>query len=361
MFDWRESQTFRKYAKALDRTCQKIIETLHETKTNNLSLLAKKANMSPALVHYYYDKLKNKNILKLKVKINERNIGLQPIELIFKDENEKSETNLEARLKSIGYWRYIEKYYVQMDTYWHTYYNIPKEATNEFNRFVKSLEEVNIKTVYVNTNPMEINIKTNIDWFNEEEKIWNFQWDKWINDVLIGKEIDVSLEKAEEYVLLDVHDVFILKKLEDDAEISFKDIASEIKVTPPTVRYHYYKHLVKYGVIEGYEPILTFYPQEISINIMTYMRFINKKAMTNLLASLEGKPFARKALVNTAQNIAIIYNYLPLDQIVEFNKALVKIGKMGIVTECIMGIVDKKMENKIPIQLYEKGSWKAFS
>lgn len=360
MFDWRESQSFRKYSKAIDRNCQKIIKTLHETGTNNLSLLAKKAEMSPALVHYYYDKLTSRNILKLKVKINVRNIGLQPIEIIFKDESERGEIKLESDLERIEYWRRIEKYYVQMDTYWHAYYNIPKEAINEFNKFIRSLEkEGNIKITYINTNPIEFNTKPNIDWFNEEERKWDFKWDEWIDKAIHGKEVEIPLTKSEEYMVLDKPDVFIIRKLEEDAETSFKEIASEMGVTPPTIRYHYYKHLIKYDIIKGYEAELKLYPEEISAHILTQIQFTNRKSMYIFLASLEGKPFTNRALINLENNVAVIYNYVPLDQIIELNKALVVMKKIGIIKDCNIGLIDKKvkMEKKLPMELYERGKW----
>ncbi|MCS7097061.1 MAG: Lrp/AsnC family transcriptional regulator [Candidatus Methanomethylicia archaeon] len=359
MFDWRESQTFRKYSKAIDKTCKKMISVLHETKTNNLSLLAKKASMSPALVHYYYDKLTSRNILKLKVKVNVRSIGLQPIEVILKNRDEKSYVNIESKLRSIEYWKNIGKYYVQMETYWYVYYNIPKEAMNNFNRFIRSLEKNDVEIVYINYNPIEINTKPNIDWFNEEERLWDFQWDKWIDEILLEEEMEIPTTKVEEYIVLDKPDVFILKKLEEDAETSFKEIANEMGVTPPTIRYHYYKHLIKYGVIEGYEAELALYPDEISLRILNLIQFSSRKHMSIFLTSLEGKPFSNKATINLENNTAIIYSYVPFDQITDFNKTLIKMKKLGIIKDCIFGLTDRKSieEKPLPMNLYEKGKW----
>lgn len=360
MFDWRESQSFRRYSKAIDENCRKIIKALHETGTNNLSLLAKKAGMSAALVHYYYDKLTSRNILKLKVNVNVKNIGLQPIEVVLKDESEKGEINLESYLKRIDYWSKIEKYYVQMETYWHAYYTIPREAVSEFNKFIRTLEkECNVKVTYMNMDPIEFNTKPNIDWFDDKERTWNFKWKEWIDKVINGRETEIPSAKSEEYVMLDKPDVFILRKLEEDAEVSFKDIASEIGVTPPTIRYHYYKHLVKYGVITGYEVELKPYPEDISIYILTHIQFSNRKNMKIFLASLEEKPFASKALINLENDTAIVYNYIPLDQIIELNRALIMMKKIGIVKDCSIGLIDKKVkiERKLPMELYEKGKW----
>ncbi|MEM2538422.1 MAG: Lrp/AsnC family transcriptional regulator, partial [Candidatus Methanomethylicia archaeon] len=304
--------------------------------------------------------LTGRNILKLKVKINVRNIGLQPIEIIFKDESEKGEIRLETDLERIDYWRRIEKYYVQMDTYWHAYYNIPKEAISEFNKFIRSLEkEGNIKITYINTNPIEYNTKPNIDWFNDEERKWDFKWEEWIDEVIHGKEIEVPLIKSEEYMVLDKPDVFIIRKLEEDAETSFKEIASEMGVTPPTIRYHYYKHLIKYDIIKGYEAELKLYPEEISAHILTQIQFTSRKNMYTFLASLEGKPFTSRALINLENNIVVIYNYVPLDQIIELNKALIIMKKIGIIKDYSIGLIDRKVkkEKKLPMELYERGKW----
>jgi DNA-binding Lrp family transcriptional regulator len=364
MFDWRESPTFRKYSKAIDKTCQKIIKALHETGTNNLSLLAKKTGMSPALVHYYYDKLTSKNILKLKVKVNVVNMGLQPIEIIFKDEGMGKEPGLESYLKGIEYWRNIEKYYVQMDTYWHVYFNIPKEAINDFNRYVRNVsEKAGVRIVYMNTNPIDINPKPNVDWFNEEERRWEFKWSEWMDEVVLGsREVDFTVPKMGEFVVLDKPDVFIIQKLEEDAETSFKEMANEMGVTPPTVRYHYYKHLVKYDIIEGYEAILKLFPENISINILGHIQFTSRKNMNSFIASLEGKPFSSRVLANLEDNRATVYFYIPFDQIVELNKALINMKRAGIIKDCTMGLIDykSKMEKSLPMNLYEKGSWKMF-
>jgi len=54
-----------------------------------------------------------------------------------------------------------------------------------------------------------------------------------------------------------------------------------------------------------------------------------------------------------------VYNYIPLDQIVELNKALIMMKKIGIMKNCSIGLIDKKvkMERKLPMELYEKGKW----
>ena len=356
---WKECPTFRRYVKAIDRKCFIIIEALNRTKTKNLSLIARETYMPPALVHYYYDKLARRGIVKLKTKINIRKIGLQPLELIIKQENIKTE-EIEEQLKNVKYWRTITRYYTSKETYYHVILNIPTEKVKELKKDITVLEEkIKIKILTQNLNPIEVNPKSNFQWFNEEEKRWLFNWNEWINEEPKEREINLNPRK-EEKVMLDEPDIFILKKLEENPDVTFKDLAKALGVTPPTIRYHYYKHLINYQILEGFEPTLYPYPKDLALDLIANIKFHTNEKIKTFIGSLENKPFTQRIWINPEQQAITMYIYLLIDQMPNFMEAMTILKEKEQIKKYTVGVIDKnrRYERSLPAELYEKGRWK---
>ena len=356
---WKECPTFRRYVKAIDRKCFIIIEALNRTKTKNLSLIARETDMPPALVHYYYDKLARRGIVKLKTKINIRKIGLQPLELIIKQENMKTE-EIEEQLKNVKYWRTITRYYTSKEAHYHAIFNIPTEKVEELKKDITALEEkIKIKILTQNLNPIEVNPKSNFQWFNEEEKRWLFNWNEWINEETKEREINLNPRK-EEKVMLDEPDIFILKKLEENPDVTFKDLAKALGVTPPTIRYHYYKHLINYRILEGFELTLYPYPKDLALDLIANIKFHTSETMKTFIGSLENKPFTQRIWINPEQQAITMYIYLLIDQMPNFMEAMTILKEKGKIKKYTVGVIDKnrRYERSLPAELYEKGRWK---
>ncbi|MCS7386363.1 MAG: Lrp/AsnC family transcriptional regulator [archaeon GB-1867-005] len=363
--EWRECPSYRKYVKAIDENCAKIISALNKIKSRNLSLIARETGMPPALVHYYYDKLARRGIIKLKAIFNFNKLGLTPVLLMAKVPHNLADKACE-KLKVNDYWRTLIKSYTSEDVYCYGMYTIPQGMERKFEEFAEQLKRYKlIESVKLYWNPERICPNSNFQWFNSKAKKWEFHWKAWIEEVskLLEEKRKYQVEREEEkevLVPLDDTDIFIIRKLEEDAEITFKELAAILEVTPPTIRYHYYKHIVNYGVLIGYEPELYPYPKQFSRRVIVNLKFSNTKTLWVFLKSLENKPFTQQLFLHRKDLTAIMKAYLMLDQVIGFAKALSELTGMGVIAKYTYSIVDPSeyWTNLLPVQLYVKGKWK---
>ncbi len=361
--DWRECPSYRKYVKAIDENCARIVEVINEVKSRNLSLIAREADMPPALVHYYYDKLVRKGIAKLRVLINYKKIGLTPALVLIKPMYNLIDESIE-KIRIIDYWRYISKCYSSSEVIYYCQYVIPVGKERLFESFLDKLRKIKmIESYKIYWNPIELTPKQNFQWFDSRIKAWKFNWDEWIDELssLLESKRKTQIKRIEEESIapLDDADIFIIEKLEEDAEITFKDLALLLGVTPPTIRYHYYKHLINYGVIEGYEVELYPYPRQFSKTIMVNMKFNSGKSMSAFIDSLNRKPFPQKLYIHYGDLTIIMKSYLMVDQIEEFTRMIAKLAEKEIVSSYSWSIVDPKADwtKKLPVNMYVKGMW----
>mgnify|MGYP000312399341 CR=1 FL=1 len=363
--DWRECPTYRKYVKAIDDSCAKIVQVINEVKSRNLSLIAREARMPPALVHYYYDKLARKGIVKLKVSINFRKLGLTPVLVIVKPAYKLINEALE-KLKIIDYWRSIARCYSSNEVLYYCTYLIPLKNERSFEAFMDQLKRIKIIDNFkIYWNPVEICPKQNFQWFDSKEKLWKFNWNEWVDEIskILESTKKVQLKRLEEEGIpapLDDADIFIVNKLEEDAEVTFKELASMLQVTPPTIRYHYYKHLISYGILRGYEVELYPYPRQFSKNLMVSLRFNSGKSMLAFIKSLERKPFPQKLYVHYGDLVAVMKVYLMIDQVEGFASSLARMSEKEIVADYRWSIVDPSvdLDKTLPVNMYSKGIWK---
>ncbi|MCS7365410.1 MAG: AsnC family transcriptional regulator [archaeon GB-1867-035] len=362
---WKMCPHFRKYVKAIDNNCIKIIRSLNRVKSRNLSLVARETEMPPALVHYYYDKLARRGILKLNVDINLEKLGLTPVVIMAKpfynaiDQAEKA-------LKTIDYWREISRCYLSDQTYYYCYYAIPTEKKRLFENFIKELKQRKIiDKLQVYWKPRKEHSNPNFQWFDTKNKQWNFEWNEWIEEVLTyvsssPKEVSIegALEK-ESYAPLDEADFFILRKIEEDTEVTFKDLALMLGVTPPTIRYHYYKHLVNYGIIRGYKPSIYPYPKQFAHLSIVKIKFDTPQKLEAFIKSLEEKPFVQQVMIYEKELLLLMKTYILIDQLPGFIRALTQLHAQQVVSKYSWCLIDpeKDWEQLLPAKLYVKGKW----
>ncbi|RLE54798.1 MAG: hypothetical protein DRJ26_01495 [Candidatus Methanomethylicota archaeon] len=363
--EWIECPSYRKYVKAIDENCSKIVAALNETKTRNLSLVARETGMPPALVHYYYDKLARRGIIKLKAVLNFQKLGLTPVILVAKLPYQLADEAVE-KLKINDYWRTVAKGYTSEEIHCYCLYTIPHGKEKNFENFVEKLVQHKlIENPKLYWNPQRICPKSNFQWFNPNTRKWEFHWNAWIEEVskLLEAKKKYRIEKEEVSEVpapLDDTDIFIVKKLEDNAEITFKELAALLGVTPPTIRYHYYKHIVNYGVLAGYEPELHPYPKQLSQKLIVKIKFNSNRTLEAFIKSLENKPFTQQLLLHARDLTLIMKVYIMLDQYADFVKSLAKLAGNGVIAKYTCSVIKQNeiWTKTLPTELYAKGVWK---
>ena len=105
-----------------------------------------------------------------------------------------------------------------------------------------------------------------IKYFDVERGRFNYLWKEWINK--INEILEAKLpQELKHYPIFKVEyeekpadwiDVLILKELEKDAFISFKELSERIGIRTWKVKYHYDKHILAKGIIKGIRPKLLY-------------------------------------------------------------------------------------------------------
>lgn len=361
---WKICPHFRKYVKAIDDNCIKIVRSLNKVRTRNLSLVARETSMPPALVHYYYDKLARRGILRLNVDINLEKLGLTPVIVIAKPFYNAVDRAGEA-LKIVNYWKEISKCYLSDQTYYYCYYAIPTNKKRLFEDFINELKQRKIlDKAYLYWKPRKQHPKPNFQWFDTKNKQWVFKWDEWIKEILthISSSKESPTEESFErkaYAPLDEADFFILRKIEEDTEVTFKDLALMLGVTPPTIRYHYYKHLINYGIIKGYEPTIYPYPRQFAHQSIVRIKFDNPHKLEAFIKSLEEKPFTQELMIYEKELLLIMRIYMLIDQLPGFIRTLTQIHSKKLISRYNWCLIDpeKDWRQLLPAELYVKGKW----
>jgi len=318
--------------KRLGLTDLKILEGLGIYGPRNISQLARKLRMSNGLVRRRIQRMQARKLLWLHANIYHTNLGLKKA-VVLAEATQGNEKLLPECLKANDFWIYVSRCYGRIDGCLGIY-TIPKDHCNNFEEFTAKLEEQGVAKniqLFWSTCFHKVNLTTN--WFDEEPQEWIFPWKKWIDETLSqGTRLPYTLKDPKDFqVKGDYVDVFILKEMEKDAAIDFKDIAEKLGLTIQGVKYHYSKHVLERGLLENFD--IEFFPfnELISDRYLFIFRFPNNRKMTKFACSLLNKPFV-SVLGKILQQPAMVSSvYLPKIEFKNFLDSISILIRKGVV------------------------------
>lgn len=239
---------------------------------------------------------------------------------------------------------------------------LPKDHCAEFEQFIDELEKLGVaRNIQVFWSTCFQSVQSRCNWFDWKSQTWNFQWDKWIEEIKSEEmELPYTLVDPEGFPIKgDEIDLFILKELEKDATISFTKLAEMLKTSPQLVGYHYRKHLIERGLIEGFEVSVFHFGRAVSDFFFFIFNFDNLEKLTKFASSLLDKPFAKALGKILGENALYGYMYLPKSEFRRFLDVLSKLIQKGILQSYQYVIQDlhKSSRDVIPYQLFKDGTW----
>lgn len=348
------------YLKTLDPTNAKIIEGLGLYSPRNLSLLSKKIGLPPTTVAFRVKKLMKEGFLKFRAKLNSSRLGLMKAVLIADSNHKFSETLLDA-IENIGYWTYTSRCYGKLNGFY-AVFAFPFEYKAVFEDYFEKAKQLGAMSNYVlfqTTNIFEIS--RNFHWFDFKKKAWNFQWQKWVDEVLNSSEqIPQRLTDPKSYeVEIDSRDLLILKELEKDGLADFTQLSKVVKITPQAVRHRFLQHVVKRNLIEEYEVAILPYPLQVSDMGAFVLDFANQRNLAKFVNSLMDKPFALNYAKVLHKNSLLVHFYLPKTEFSNFMMSLNRLTTKEIIQDFFYVSIDVPSFKRqtVSYEYFHDGQW----
>lgn len=345
--------------KRLDSLDIKILEALGVYGPRSISNLARKISKPMSTIRDRIEFLKSHFSLLLQAKVYHTFIGLKKV-FVFARATPGYERLLRESLKANGYWLYLTARYDEPESFYGIY-GIPIDRTEEFEEFIKQIEELKIaQNIDFCWSTCIHEIKLTSKWYDHESEQWVFDWNRWIEDIESqrGSLPHTLVEPGSYPQKADRIDIIILKELQKNAECKLCDIAELLKVPPQTVQYHFKNHVIAKGLIEGYAVFLPHFEGATDSHLFRF-NFHDEKSMTRFALSLEDKPFVRSIGKIFGENTLFIHIHLPRKEFRGFTDILSKLTIKGLIKSYDYAIEDlsRKEAQTIPYELFKEKSW----
>jgi DNA-binding Lrp family transcriptional regulator len=262
--------------------------------------------------------------------------------------------------KANGYWLYLIARYDRPESLY-AIYGIPIDHTEEFEAFIKEIEELKIARniqLFWSTCIQTVNLTD--DWYNYESEKWVFKWDKWTKNIESqGTSLPYTLVEPKDYPQkADMIDIIILKELEKNADCKLSDIAKLLDVSPKTVSYHYRNHVTAKSLIEGYAVLFPYFEEASDLYCFRF-DFPNYENMAKFALSLMNKPFVLNIGKIFGKNALFVQIYLPRKEFRGFTDSLSKLIRDGLMKSYDYAIGDRSREaaQTISYEFFKDKSW----
>jgi len=337
----------------------KILEALGVYGPRSVSKLAKRINVPVSTVRDRIKNLKSHFSLLLKAGTYHTFIGLKKA-FVFARATPGYERLLWESMKANGYWLYLTGRYDTPESFYGIY-GIPIDHTKEFEQFLKEIKKLKTAQnidLFWSTSIHTVNITDN--WYDHELEQWVFEWSKWIESIESqGTSLPYTIVEPQSYPQkADRIDIIILKELEKNAECRLRDIAKLLDISPQIVQYHFKKHVIAKGLIEGYIVFLPHF-EALSDSYCFRFNFHNEKNMAKFALSLKDKPFVRSIGKIFGKSGLFIHIYLPRKEFRGFTGALSKLIRNGLMRNYDYVIEDpsRKQVQTISYEFFKDKLW----
>lgn len=300
------------YLKILDRTNARILEALGHHGPRNISELAKSIGLPATTVAFRIKKLMREGLLKMRAKLDYSKLGLVKAILIAESKLGRGK-KLRQALDDSGFWTYIARCFGKFDGYY-TIFAFPAEFKKKLVDYLDEVERLNVSArhvFYFTGNLVEV--APNFEWFDFENRSWDFQWDQWIGEIKDAPGIlpPRLMDPKDYHIEVDNIDVLLLKELEKEGAAKFTELARVVNISPQGVRYRYNKHIMERELITDYEVATFPYPLSASDMCSFVVDFEDEKKLARFANSLQGKPFIISYGKIVGHDSLVVHTYTP--------------------------------------------------
>jgi hypothetical protein len=241
-------------------------------------------------------------------------------------------------------------------------FTIPKESCAFFESYVNQLEKLGIaRRARIYWSTCFHYVPLNSKYFDQNTKAWIFDWNKWLEEIENAKSnLPYTLIDPEDFPnMADEVDLFILKELEKDASITFRELAKKLNISPQLIRYHYYNHVIGRGLLESFEISIFYFGRDSDFYFFIFS-FDDWEKLAKFASSLLNKPFVRTLGKILGKNELYGYFYLPKQEFKKLRDALSKLIKRNFLKsyEYVIQDLSSSLRATIPFECFKNGKWK---
>jgi DNA-binding Lrp family transcriptional regulator len=265
----------------------KILRALGEKTPRNLAEVARSLGIPTRTVHFRINRMSNKVHLRLSSSIFHARLGMKRA-VVFADSFLGFEHLLFECLKTNDFWAYVSRCYGNRESCF-AVYTIPVGYEPRFEEFLQEIKNLNIaKNIrfYWTSNFQYSHVVDK--WFDLDKFEWVFPWGSWITEIENSPaKLPQTLAVPENFKnCADKIDVLLLKELEKDAAASLNEVAEKLGISPQLVHYHYEKHVLKKGLLAGFQVFFFRYEPESLETVIFVFRFFDEESMAKFAMSL---------------------------------------------------------------------------
>ena len=338
-----------------------LVESLGEYGPRNILRIAKKLGMPESSIRYRIKRLKEKGLLYMHANVYHTNIGLKK-GVVFVDANPRYRQHIHRFIDANDYWIQMDYIHGRKEGVY-VLFTVPDENFDKLRSFLNELVKTEVildYELFESTCYHRVNPRTN--WYDVENKKWRFEWSRLISDVENeSTELPVTLRDPKGFpILADETDVFILKELEKDPTISFRELGMKIGTTPQNIKYHYDHHIIGNFLLEDYTIFIARYDPKTSVILHFILDFPNSKMLAKTANAFMKRPFSEIMGKILRQNKLILFSYIPITEYANMLETMNYMAEMGYITRYKYYIAlptEKGHRETIPYKLFRDKHW----
>lgn len=344
----------------LDYLDLKILEVLGKYGPRNLTDVARKVGAPSETIRKRLKRLRSRFFLKLYASIYHTYLGLKKA-IVFAEAIPGYEDLLFESLKANDFWIFVSRCY-GMNEGSIGIYTVPNNHCAEFEQFLLEMRKLGLaRNVQYFWSTCFQTIHSKCNWFNKRTGFWSFDWNKWIVEIpKKGTKLPYTLVDPQDFPIKgDEIDVLILKELEKDPTISFVDLAKILGMSPQLISYHYRKHIIGRGLLEGFQ-VGIFHFGKVNFDLFYFIfNFQSEENMAKFALSLIDKPFVLVLGKILKKNSLLGYLYLPKNEFRRFINVLSKLIRHGLLHSYQYVIKDIQTVSRqtISYEYFKDGKW----
>lgn len=346
--------------KKIDETDIAILEGLSMIGPRNLALIAKQLGLPASTIRFRVRRMISDSILFLHLNPYHTNMGLKKV-VLFIEAVPGFEDLLLKCLKIVDFWIQLFRIYRPYEGCGGVW-TIPKENVEDFSSFLKSLQDRGIaKSIEAHWSTCFQGIPVRKRWYSEGEGSWGFNWDEWANELeTIQGELPYTLVEPEDWpIKADYIDLLIIKELEIDGRTTLNYISKKLNQPLPKIKYHFYNHVLKQGLVEDYQVEIYRFPFPVCELLFFKFDFEEYDKLVKFALSLLDKPFAIFMGKVLGENSLISQIYMPKWEFRKFIHTLSSLIRRGFMKKYRYFIEDmyQTWRETIPYQHFKDGRW----
>jgi len=348
------------HMKDIDSTNAEIVKALNTYGPRNLSLIAKKLNLPSSTVRTRFSRLMNGGRFWIEAFPNRSRLGLSHMTAILECHPNRMH-QLQSVVENLGYWIYVARCYGKFQGV-HTIFAFPTEQRENVEEYFEEAQESGaVSQAQLTWATRMFMACPSFQWFDFNKKAWSFEWHAWVEEVLNAstyKLPDGLMDPEENDIEVDERDLKILYEVCKNAQVGFSELARKMGMTPQAVRYRFYDHIVKRGLITRYYVWLFPYPQSMSDYCGFVVHFQNESSLLKFASSLADKPFSVYYAKALNDNVLLMYTYTPKNEFSNLIDALNVLARENLIETYSYFVLDSAFKRQsIPISLFKDGGW----